>query len=186
VTTQLQSQLKLAGVETVLLQHEYTVAGIRNMIQQVAQAVHEQEKGKQILKQFNDEMISLNVESLKKKVLFIYARGAGTMLVSGTETFADAMIELAGAQNAVQDFSDFKPLSAESLVAADPDVILMFTGGLKSMGGVSGLLKVPGVSQTKAGRNKKIITMDGELMGGFTLRLPKAIRELHHKIAAEQ
>jgi iron complex transport system substrate-binding protein len=116
--------------------------------------------------------------------LFIYARGAGTMLVSGTGTSLDAIIRLAGAQNAVSGFSDFKPLSAESLVAADPDVILMFSSGLQSMGGIEGLLKVPGIVQTTAGKNKKIITMDGELLSGFGLRLPQAVRELHDKIAA--
>jgi iron complex transport system substrate-binding protein len=130
-------------------------------------------------------MQALKMPALQKKVLFIYARGAGTMLVSGTGTSVDAMIKLAGARNAVQEFSDFKPLSAESLVVAQPDVILMFPDGLQSMGGLEGLLKVPGVAQTPAGKARKIITMDGELLTGFGLRLPEAIRELHDKIQAE-
>lgn len=104
------------------------------------------------------------------------------MMVSGTGTSVDKVIQLTGAQNAVTGFTDFRPLTAESLVAANPDIILLFDSGLKSLGGIDGLLKVPGVAQTAAGRNKKVIAMDGELLSGFGLRLPQAIRELQEKI----
>lgn len=184
MTPQLQEQLHDANVKVALLKQQYTVAGVRGLLQQVARASGAEEQAKEVLKKFDEETSALKTTPLSKKVLFIYARGAGTMLVSGTGTSLDAIIRLAGAQNAVSGFSDFKPLSAESLVAADPDVILMFSSGLQSMGGIEGLLKVPGIVQTTAGKNKKIITMDGELLSGFGLRLPQAVRELHDKIAA--
>lgn len=185
LTPQLQAQLKSGGVRTVLLEQVYSADGVRRLLQQVAEAVNEKNRSAAILQKFNEQMAGLKLTPLKKKVLFIYARGAGTMLVSGTGTAVDAMIKLAGAENAITGFSDYKPLSAESLVAGNPDVILMFTDGLASMGGASGLAKIPGVAQTRAGRNKKIITMEGDLLSGFTLRLPQALRELHQKIAAE-
>jgi iron complex transport system substrate-binding protein len=119
-------------------------------------------------------------------VLFIYARGSGTMLVSGAGTSLDRIITLAGARNAVTGFNNFKPLSAESLVAMNPDVILLFSSGLQSLGGAEGLLKMPGVAQTSAGRNKNIIAMDGELVSSFGLRLPQAIRELHDRIQKKE
>lgn len=103
-------------------------------------------------------------------------------MVSGTGTSIDKIITLAGAQNAMTGFADFKPLSAESLVAADPDVILLFDSGLKSIGGIEGLLKVPGIAQTKAGKNKQVISMDGELLSSFGIRLPQAIQELNNKL----
>ncbi len=40
-------------------------------------------------------------------VLFIYARGGGTMNVSGTGTSADAIIELAGGTNAVTGYENY-------------------------------------------------------------------------------
>lgn len=180
----LSGQLADAGVKTVLLPPVVDPSGVEALLAQVAAAVHEETRGSALRDQFRCEMHSVSAPATGKKVLFIYARGAGTMLVSGTGTSIDAMIRLAGAQNAIQGFQDFKPLSAESLVAAAPDVILMFRSGLQSMGGVDGLLRVPGVAQTPAGRQRRIITMDGELLSGFGLRLPEAIRELHGKIAS--
>jgi iron complex transport system substrate-binding protein len=185
VAPQLASQLKAAGVKTVLLTRELSVGGVRDMTLAVARAVGAVPRAKAVLAAFDRRMDSLRVTPLNQKILFIYARGAGTMLVGGTGTAVSAIVALAGARNAVTAFSGYKPLNAESLVAADPDVILMFTGGLLSMGGAAGLLKVPGVAQTRAGRDKKIIAMDGELLSGFTLRLPEAIGELHEKLAAE-
>jgi len=185
VAPQLASQLSAAGVKTVLLTRELSAAGVRNLTLAVAGAVWALPRARAVLEAFDRRMDSLRVTPLNKKVLFIYARGAGTMLVGGTGTAVSAIVALAGARDAVTAFSGYKPLNAESLVAADPDVILMFTGGLASMGGAAGLLKVPGVAQTRAGRERKIIAMDGELLSGFTLRLPEAIGELHEKLAAE-
>lgn len=179
---QLLDQLKAANIKTQLFTQTYSIAGTRTLLQQVATTTGTTAQAAPLLKQFDQQAATLKLTPLHKKVLFIYARGAGTLMVSGTGTPIEQMITLAGAQNAVTDFSDYKPLSAEALVAADPDVILLFTSGLQSIGGIEGLLKVPGIAATKAGQNKKIIAMDGELLSGFDLRLIQAIRELHDKI----
>ena len=104
------------------------------------------------------------------------------MLVAGAGTPAEKMITLAGAQNAAGGFSDFKPLTPEALVTANPDIILMFDDGLKSMGGVDGLLKVQGVLQTTAGKEKKVVVMDGALLTGFGPRVIGAVKELAGKL----
>ncbi|THU37238.1 hemin ABC transporter substrate-binding protein [Niastella caeni] len=182
IKPEVAEQLSAAHIKVQLLQQEYSVAGTRSLIQQVGSATGTTEKAKQIEADFNKQWQALRLAPVKKKVLFIYARGTGSMMVSGTGTPVEKMIKLAGAQNAVNGFTDFKPLSSESLVAANPDVILLFDSGLQSLGSVDGLLKVPGVAETNAGRNKKVITMDGQLLSGFGLRLPQAVSELNKKL----
>lgn len=179
---QLLQQLKSAGVKTVLFKQELSPDGVKALLRGVALAVGSQAKAEAIQNQFDQQMKGLKINPVNKKVLFIYARGTGTMMVSGTGTPVEKMIMLAGARNAVAGFEDYKPLTAEALVAADPDAILLFDSGLKSLNGPEGLLKVPGVAQTTAGRNRKIVSMDGELLSGFSLRLPAAIKDLHNKI----
>lgn len=182
VSTQLSQQLKSAGVKMALFTQDLSPAGVKQLLNQVAAAVGATAKVKAVERQFDAKMKSLQVTPVNKKVLFIYARGTGTMMVSGTGTPIEKIIRMAGARNAVTEFSDFKPLTAESLVAANPDAILLFDSGLKSVEGAEGLLKVPGIAQTNAGKNKKIVSMDGELLSGFSLRLPDAIRDLRNKI----
>lgn len=103
-------------------------------------------------------------------------------MVAGQKTPLDAVINLAGGVNAAQGFDDFKPLTPEALLEANPDVILMFDSGLQSIGGVEGILKIEGIAQTNAGKNKKVIAMDGQYLSGFSPRLGDAVLELNQKL----
>ena len=182
INPQLIDQLKSAKVRTVILDQDLSAPGVKTLLSEVAKAVNAGAKAAVVQKQFDKQLADLKIAKLNKKVLFIYARGTGTMMVGGSGTTVDKMIQLAGAKNAVTEFADYKPLTAEALVAANPDVILLFTSGLESLNGNAGLLNVPGVAQTTAGKNKKFVSMDGELLSGFTLRLPQAIQELNTKL----
>jgi len=177
-------QFNATGVKTVVLQQEYSVEGTKKLIREIAAALQATEKGAALCKQLDQQQQALKVIPQSKKVLFIYARGAGTMMVAGQETPLDKIITLAGGQNAANGFKDFKPLTTEALVAANPDVILLFDSGLESVGGVNGLLKVPGVPQTTAGKQQKIIAMDGQFLSGFGPRVIEAVKVLSEKLKA--
>jgi len=181
----LSFQLESAGIRVVSIKQAYSVDGTYAFVRAVAAAVGNPAKGEELVKSIKTNINkSLNLVRINKKspkVLFIYARGAGVMMVAGGNTSMDAIIQLAGGKNAVSGFDDFKPYTTESLVAANPDVILMFDFGFKSLGGAESILKMPGVSITNAGKNKRIVEMDGNLLTGFSVRLPQAIRELNAK-----
>jgi iron complex transport system substrate-binding protein len=115
------------------------------------------------------------------RAVLVYARGAGTAMLAGAGTSAAAMLRLAGACNAVS-ATGFKPISAESLVEAAPDVIVIPERGLASIGGEAGLLAMPGVADTPAGRARRIVAMDDLLLLGFGARLPAAIDELARRL----
>lgn len=51
----------------------------------------------------------------------------------------------------------FTPITSEGLVAAGPDVILMMTKGLDSVGGIEGLVEIPGIAQTPAGMDRRVV-----------------------------
>ncbi|MNE77136.1 hypothetical protein D3C80_1734260 [compost metagenome] len=61
-------------------------------------------------------------------------------------------------------------------------MILLFTSGLESLGGVDGLLKIQGVSQTNAGKNKKVIALDGALISGFGPRVGEGAAALNAEL----
>lgn len=121
----------------------------------------------------------------RPKVLFIYARGAQTMMIAGTNTFAESMIKFAGGELAIQGIDGFKPLTPEALLQSKPDVILMFDTGLESMAeegtpqsALEQLLATPGIAQTPAGINKRVVTMEGLYLSGFGPRASDAALEL--------
>lgn len=179
-------QIRAAGVKFIAVKPNYSAAGALRYIQEVADAVGEPSLGKSLASRIK---LSLNrtLELVKKenqgkavpKVLFLYARGTGTMSVAGKGSSLDALINLAGGKNAVQEFSDFKPYTTEALVQANPDIILLFDFGASSLGGEEAILKLPGMRITNAGKNKRILVMNASLLVNFSNRLPDAILELH-------
>jgi iron complex transport system substrate-binding protein len=179
---ELKLQLEKAGIKVKLFKLEYSIQGAKNIIKEAAAYFDQTSQAPAIINTIEKDLARAPKQRSVKKVLFIYARGTGTMMVAGTNTSVEKMIEIAGAKNAVSGFEDFKPLNAESLVAFNPDVILLFDSGLESLGGMNGLLKVQGVLQTNAGKNKKVIEMDGQLLTGFGPRIGKAAIELAEKL----
>lgn len=180
------TQLRAAGVEVVIVPSTPSIEGARQKIRIVAGALGMQEAGEQLVQRLNTgiEAIERKVNGVteKPRVMFIYARGNGTPNVSGKGTSADAMIRLAGGENAIEAFDGYRPLTAEAVVAAAPDVILVLERGLEALNGKESFLNMPGVALTPAGRSGKIVSMDDMLMLGFGPRLGEAIQDLHAKL----
>lgn len=107
-------------------------------------------------------------------VLFVYARGPGTVYAAGTNTGIATLITLSGGRNAVQAFEGFKPLTAEAVLAAQPEVLVLTSDGLASLGGIDGLLRLPGMAATSAGRTRRVVRIDDELVLGFGPRVGEA------------
>jgi len=145
-----------------------------------------QEKGEDLIKKLEADLEKSKqcTQNLKAKprVLFIYSRGSGAPQVGGTKNASDEMIKLAGGENAVKDFEGFKPLTPEALVAIQPDVILLPTRGLQSLGGIEAVLKLPGIADTPAGKNRRIIDIDDLLLLSFSPRVGEGILQLCEKL----
>ncbi|WP_425252205.1 heme/hemin ABC transporter substrate-binding protein [Janthinobacterium sp. NFX145] len=115
------------------------------------------------------------------RVLFILAHAPNQVMVGGRETGADAMLAYAGAVNVMGGqggFAGYKPLTPEAVIAARPDIVLVTDQGLKASGGVDGILKLPGLAQTPAGRKHRIVSLEAMLLLGFGPRMPQALMEL--------
>lgn len=116
------------------------------------------------------------------RVAFLYMRGsAGVYLIGGKGSGADSMIEAAGAIDAGTAMgldTSFTPITSEALVQAAPDIILMTTTGLESVGGIDGLVQIPGIAQTPAGINRRVVTEEDGVLYSFGPRTPVALAGL--------
>lgn len=175
-------QVEGAGVKVVTLSNKHTPEAARERILKIGEVLQKTDEAKKLVAALQSDLkeaeAKVGAASSRPKVLFIYARGGGIMNVSGTGTAADAIITLAGGENAIQGYEGYKPLTAEGAVAAAPDVILVTTRGLESSGGKEGLLKQPGLDLTPAGKAGRIVAMDDLYLLGFGPRLGEAVRDL--------
>lgn len=178
MSPELLEKIKKSGVKAEVFTQEFSPEGTKKLIGEVAKALNHADY-KALEEKIDTDLKAVKPIANAPKVLFIYARGANMMMVSGTGTPVEKAITLAGGKNAVTDFADFKPLTPEALIKGNPDVILMFDSGIGSLGGPQGVLKIPGVDKTNAGKNKKIISMDGALLSGFGPRVGEGVAKLN-------
>ncbi|MFI0482869.1 hemin ABC transporter substrate-binding protein [Actinomadura sp. 9N215] len=176
-------QIRRSGVPVVLVDDRQTLPAIGPHIRAVAAALGVPDAGRTLAAQVDGQIkgAAKPASGARPTVGFLYVRGsAGVYLIGGKGAGSDAMIEAIGAADAGSSLglSGFRPLTSEGMINAAPDVLLVMTAGLKSVGGVSGLLKLPGVAQTPAGRNRRIIDVDDGTLLSFGPRTGETISAL--------
>lgn len=179
---QVLDQLRAAGACLVLVPDDHSPDGVIRKVAAVAAAIDRRAEGEVLKARLESDftMLRASVGALaqRPRVLFLFSVGEGAPMVGGRDTSADAIIQLAGGRNAIEDFSDFKPVSSEGMIAAAPDVLLVTELTLEKLGGIEGLTQRADVAQTPAGKAKRIVAMESLLLLGFGPRTPQAIRDL--------
>lgn len=185
---QVMRRLRSAGIDLQLIKIDISEDGLYKRIHDVAKAVQHEDEGQALADRFREELEAAKVapglpSDQKPRILGVYARGAGLSMVGGDGTAFDLVIELAGGTNAVDNLNDFQPLSPEALAVSNADILLLPEGGLIALGGEKGLLAYPGMMQTPAGKNRRILVYDDLMLTGLGPRLPQLITQMRADIA---
>ena len=166
-------QVRETGVELRIIPEEKSVQGIIEKIRCVAAPMgvsslaeelinHEFTEKFTEIKQNQDKILKENISAM-----VIYSMQGTSPIVCGTGESGDAFLKLIGAGNAFSGFEGWKPASAESILANDPDYILITSRLLKRFSSIEELRNHPSLSQTTAAQNDNIIAKDGMAMIGF-------------------
>ncbi len=172
--------IKAAGITVTETPESWSLEDLPIKVRAVGRAIGAVQQAEQLVQELNQ---SLKVSALKNspRVAFLYLRGTSSIyLIGGAGSGADSLFEAIGAIDVGAQALDrpFNTLTAESLAALNPDVIVVMSKGLESVGGVEGLLKLPGVAQTTAGKKSAIIDVDDSLLLSFGPRTPSLIEAL--------
>ena len=172
--------IKAAGISVVETPESWSLKDLPIKVRAVGQAIGAQDQAEELVKQLNQ---SLNASAVKNspRVAFLYLRGTSSVyLIGGAGSGADSLLTAIGAIDVGAQTLDrpFNTLTAESLAELNPDVILVMSKGLESVGGIEGLLKLPGVAQTAAGKNSAVIDVDDSLLLSFGPRTPSLVDAL--------
>ena len=172
--------IRSAGIKVIQTPESWSLTDLPIKVRAVGDAIGAQDQAEDLVQQLNQ---SLRVSTVKNspRVAFLYLRGTSSVyLIGGAGSGADSMLDAIGAIDIGAQSLDrpFNTLTAESLAELNPDVILVMSKGLESVGGVQGLLKLPGVGQTKAGKNSAVIDVDDSLLLSFGPRTPSLVEAL--------
>ena len=177
-------QLRQAGVEVLVIADLLELDAPQIKIRLVGETLGIPERAEALAQDVEARMAAVIAAYANPerplRVMHIYIRRGGLQLVSGAGNQAEAIIEAAGGIDAAAEAGivGWQPLSPEALVAANPDVYLVMDRGLEVIGGLDGLLEIPGMAETRAGEGPYVISMPDLYLLGFGPRLPEAIADL--------
>ena len=170
----------------MLLKDDKTFEGAKSRITKIGHHVGRVAQAEEIVADI-DRIVErvqkrLKAKKGRPKVLFVFAHGAGTLMIGGEGTSVSEVLELAGGRNAVPGIEDYRPLTSEAVVGSAPDVILVTQRSLASLGGMKGLMATPGIALTPAGRDRRVVVMDDLLLLGIGPRMGQAVETQHRHL----
>lgn len=179
-------QIRDAGVPLLVVAPAKSLEDVAKRTDAVAAALGVKEAGAQLNQRTADRIAAargaLPASGKKPRVAFLYLRGtASVYLMGGSDSGAGSLLEAAGALDTGPESGlgkDFTPITSEALAAAAPDAILVMSKGLESVGGVDGLVKIPGVAQTPAGMDRRVITVDDGVLLNYGPRTDQVLTSL--------
>ena len=168
--------LKNSGIKFVEISNPFNLVDVAVKEKQVAAAIGTPKAGLAL----SSEILSSKFTPTSIKVAFLYVRGTSAIyLIGGKGSGADSLLAAIGMRDVGAEKlpHPFNAMNAEELIAMQPDVLLLMTKGLQSVNGITGLVQLPGIAQTPAGKNRAVVTVDDSLLLAFGPRsvtlLPK-------------
>ncbi|MEU3301013.1 ABC transporter substrate-binding protein [Streptomyces sp. NPDC006678] len=183
------AQIRDAGIPLVVVEPAKNLADVGSRIGTVAAALGVTPAGdalkartQQRIDAVRKEIPAPAKDGGKPRVAFLYVRGsAAVYLLGGAESGASSLLEAAGAVDAGKESGltkDFTPITSEALAKAAPDAILVMSKGLDSVGGVDGLVKIPGVAETPAGMDRRVVSIEDGVLLNYGPRTDQVLSSL--------
>jgi iron complex transport system substrate-binding protein len=177
--------LKNTGIEVLVLPEDHSLEGVKGRIRTIATRLDRKEAGEKLVAKIESAQTQLAaISDARPKTVFLMRHGSQGLMAAGKDTAAHAMLVFAGATNVADTYAGYKPLSAEFLAAAAPEIIVVGQRTLEAMGGMETLLENPALAITPAGRKQQVVAMDDAYLLSFGPRAGNAAVDLAAAIRA--
>ncbi|MFB8775352.1 heme/hemin ABC transporter substrate-binding protein [Streptomyces broussonetiae] len=185
-------QIREAGVPVVVVAPAHGLDDVGPRIRSVAAALGVPSAGERLTERSERRITAVReqvpAEDPKPRVAFLYLRGSASVyLIGGRDSGATSLIEAAGAVDAGAESGlakDFTALTSEALVKAAPDAILVMSKGLESVGGVDGLAEIPGIAQTPAGMDRRVVSIEDGVLLNYGPRTDQVLKSFVDQLHA--
>jgi iron complex transport system substrate-binding protein len=190
--TEAMQQIRAAGVPVVVLDPALDLGDVGVRIRAVAATLGVPAAGEELTKRSQDRIAAVQKDvperADKPRVAFLYVRGSASVyLIGGKGSGATSLIEAAGGVDAGVAgglTKDFSTITAEAMAQAQPDAILVMTKGLESVDGIDGLVKLPGVAQTPAGMNRRVVSVEDGVLLNYGPRTDQVLASIVDQLYA--
>nr|WP_225974978.1 ABC transporter substrate-binding protein [Pectobacterium polaris] len=178
---QVLNQLEQAGVTVArFTRTPSTPAQLLSNIRQAGALLNRAEAAEQLVTRLSQQLSAVSERLATRKdrvsVVFLLSVGSSAAQVAGKNTVVDGLIALAGGKN-IATHSQYRIYGGEAMIAANPEVVVVTTQSVEN--GVEALAAVPGLTQTAAWKNQRIIALDQAILLGMGPRVAEAVEALN-------
>lgn len=154
-----------AGVQILKVPGEPTIDGFRDRVWTLGEWLGAPNSAARLVADVDRDLYAASqlqsTWTQTPRLLVLMAHGQGNAIAAGRDTRADALIRLAGGTNVFTDYSGYRPVSREGVLARQPDAMVITGAAAAEFGGL--LARVPQY------------TGDTLLLLGFGPRLGQAV-----------
>ena len=176
-------QLNKTSVEFRIIKNNYTIDGINEKFLCISKILDVNINNNIDYKKFVNNVKKLksfvkNNNKEKKDILLILMMKGTSPIIAGKNTSGHGFIKMIGQNNSMDKVSGWKPVSSEQILIANPNYIIVTKRALKDFTSIEKFLKLPGISSTKAAKNKNVFIKDGMSLLGYGPRTINVAKEI--------
>lgn len=179
--------LKEAGIPVVYIPTSESMDGIYEDINFLAKLTKTEKKGTEMVDGMKKEVNKIKAigNTIKDKKTVYFEIGSGSKLYSfGNDTFLNSLLNIVGAKNIFEDQKGWISPSEESIIKANPDVILTNESYIKDATEL--IAKRPGWNTINAVKNKEIFLVDQNASSRGSQYVINALKQIAKDIYPEQ
>ncbi len=168
------------GIPVVIIRDETTLEGMFDVIADVADVIGAHDAGEALVEELSADLAELKANAPETDATVYYCMGYGEYgdYTAGGDTFINDIIVAAGATNAAADVTGWS-YSAEALIEADPDYILVPAWGYDAF------LETEPYSSLTAVQEGRVIAIDNNLFERQGPRNLEAVELIQEAVSAD-
>lgn len=172
------SQIAQLGVPVETVSDKPALTSLHERIRTIAQALGRQPQGEALLASIDTDLAEATRAPQAPLRALVLLNRTGSYMAAGQETAANAVLKLAGLDNAMSAEKGYKPLSLEGVIALNPQVIILTSATAEAAGGIDAFTRLPAIQATDAAQSGRIGAVDDLLILGMGPRVPLAVQQL--------
>ncbi len=178
-----------SGIRVEYLPTSASLAEIRSDTARIAALVGREAEGQRLIATMDDAIAAIRsigekIPANERRTVFFELSPAPYLYSFGSGVYLDELIAVIGADNALGASTGWLSVGAETVVAADPDVIL--TNVIYAGDPVPEILGRPGWEGVKAVRNRRVYYIDNDSSSQPCPRIAKALGEMARAVYPER
>lgn len=180
------NQLRKAGIPVVVVNQSSNFNDVYKSIDMIARATGTTSKASQIISHMKSKIAAIKkkASTIPKKdrvKVWVEISAPPNLYTAGSGTFMGQMLNIINAKNIAANVKGWPKYSAEKVVKQNPDAIVL-TYGLYTKNAVKKVLNRPGWQNVAAVKNKRVYSINSDLVSRPGPRLVKGVEQLAHAI----